>query len=571
MVFPLNLARGFALTALLAAPACALAATPPAPNVARLDIELSPTYGSDGAANGVAVRYAYHPVAGNTTPLVLDLDTLEPSLERATDVVSDLVVSDDRGPLQLADAVKQKKANGSTYQEWKASRATEGTVKVSYRMPVARSITAKRGPVYDLQAAGGGIAGGYIGFLVLPDTAGGSFATHVAWKLKPGAMAVSSYGEGDYQGTYTPETLLGTLFEAGPVNTYRMPGQANDGGVSVYALGLPKDQLKGTGDWTARAHAAEIKAFQLHDKPYRFMIRSYEGGANPSGRAAENSFMLYVPPGADPNTTMLHHTVAHEMVHSLAATMDKDQEAGDWYTEGLADYIAMIVPNAAGLYTPQEYAELVGSESAGYYTNAKRAIPNSEIPSTMWTGRNAWMIPYNRGSMYLADLDAKLKAHGSKSTVLSLANEMSRRIDGGAPSEGQTWVKVLSDGVGDWAVADWNAMMQGKVIYPAAGAFGQCMHATKQDVRIFDLGFSKPLRLTAGLPIGGLVKNSPAEAAGLRDGDVLQKSVDINVIATSLDKPIVLDVLRDGKPRTITYSPSGGTQPGVAWTSSCVK
>lgn len=561
---------GLAALSALAFASQAFPAPSSPPAIAKLDIRLPPTRSGDGTADGLAVSYTYTPAPGRTAPLVLDLDTLEPSLERGTDVVADLTVSDEHGPLPMAAAVRRE-SNGATYEEWKAPRPTAGTVKVSYRMHVAKNVATKRGPQFDLQAAGGGVSGGYIGFLVLPDTVGGSLDTHVTWGLKPGEMAVSSYGEGDYRGTYTPEKLLGTLFLAGPVTTHRMSDQPNDGGVTVYALGMPKEQLKSIGDWTARAHAAEVKAFQLHDKPYRFMIRSFVGSANPSGRAAENSFMLYLPPGKDPGTANLRFTVAHEMVHSLAATMDDDQDGGDWYTEGLANYLSMTVPYAAGLYTPQEYADEVNAESAAYYTNAKRSIPNSEIPTTMWTGRNAWMIPYNRGTLYLADLDAKLKAHGSKRTVLTLANEMTQRINHGAPSTGQTWVKLLTEQVGPWAIADWNDMMQGKLIYPAAGAFGDCMHAKKQDVRIFDLGFPKPLRLNAGQAIAGVVHGSPADVAGLRDGDVIQDSVDINPIASSLDLPVVLRVLRDGKPHTITFNPSAGTQPGLSWTSSCVK
>jgi len=78
------------------------------------------------------------------------------------------------------------------------------------------------------------------------------------------------------------------------------------------------------------------------------------------------------------------------------------------------------------------------------------------------------------------------------------------------------------------------------------------------------------VRLTAGAVIDGVVRGSAAERAGLRNGDVLDESVDINPIASSLDEPIVLHVRRAGVPVTITYQPSAGTQPGMAWTSSCV-
>ena len=548
----------------------AFADVPASSKVATLDLTLTPTRAPSGSADGMAVAYSFAPAPGAKAPLTLRLDTLEPGLERSTDVVSDLVVADDRGALALGDPVRRDTESGS-YQTWTAARPVVGTVQVSYRMHVARNIVAKRGPQFDLQAAGGGVSGGYVGFLALPDISGGTFKAHVQWKLLPGETAVSSYGEGNYAGTFTAEKLAGTLFLAGPLTTYRAPGQATGAGLGVYALGLAPEQLKSAGEWTARAYAAEVKAFNLtENRPYRFMIRSYDGGANASGRAGEQSFLLYVPPGADPGTNSLHNVVAHEMVHSLARYLEKEREDGDWYTEGIANYLAMTVPNAAGLYTASQYLDLVKAESAGYYTNAQRSVPNDKLAAIVWSGRNAWTLPYKRGSMYFADLDARLRAHGAQVTVLDLVNEVSARINAGAPADRHTWLDVLTRRAGQWAVSDWNDMMSGKVIFPAKGAFGACMQSRKEDVRIFDLGFSLPIRLVAGSTIGGLMQGSPAERAGLRDGDVLMTSTDINPVDESLDALVVLPVRRNGEPMTITFDPRRGTQPGLVWTSSCL-
>lgn len=535
---------------------------------AQLDVMLAMTQQADGHADGMAIRYTYKPAVADAVPMTLVLDTLEPGLERSTDKVADLALADDRGALPVGPAVRRKQGP-RTFETWTTTRPVEGTVHVSYRMPVAPGNVAKRGPQYDLQAAAGGVSGGYISILALPETTA-RFATRVHWELPAGAMAVTSYGEGDYTGTFTADEFTGTLFLAGPVKSYRPAEQAKDTGLEVYGLGIPERQLQAAGGWAAAAYAAELKAFKLGGQPYRFMIRSFPGGTNASGRAAEHSFMLYVPPGDDPDTTKLHYVVAHEMVHSLARYLEKEDVEGDWYTEGLANYVALTVPNAAGLYTPAEYLELVSAESAGYYTNAKRTLPNSALSGVVWSGRNAWLLPYNRGTMYLADLDAKLKTHGNHASVLDLANEMNARINAGASSDRHTWLDVLSRRAGPWAVGDWNDMMAGELIFPAQGAFGECLNASKKDVRIFDLGFATPVRLSAGATIDGVVKGSTAERAGLRNGDVLETSLDINPAASSLDMPVVLHVRRAGKPVVITYDPRGGSQPGLTWSSSCV-
>ncbi len=562
---------GCALVLVLISGTNAIADSSPSSKVATLDLTLAPTRAPDGVADGISVTYSFTPAPGSSAPVTLALDTLEPGLERSTDIIADLAVSDSHGALALGERTRRKTDAGS-YDTWTTVRPPSGPMQVSYRMHVAHNLVTKRGPQFDLQAAGGGVSGGYIGFLLLPDISGGVFNAHVHWKLSPGETAVSSYGEGDYEGTFTTEKLTGTLFLAGPVVSYKAPGQTEGAGLGVYALGLPQERLKATAEWTARAYAAEVKAFRLAgNRPYRFMIRSYDGGVNPSGRASEQSFLLYVPPGGDPGTNFLHYTVAHEMVHSLARYLEKENIDGDWYTEGVANYVAMTVPNAAGLYTAAQYLELVRGESAGYYTNARRTVPNDKLAATVWLGRNAWLLPYTRGTLYFADLDAKLKAHGAKVTVLDLINEMSRRIDDGEPSDRHTWLDVLSKRTGPWAISDWNDMMSGKVIFPAKGAFGACMQSRKKEVRIFDLGFASPVRLIAGSTIGGLVKDSPAERAGLRNGDVLVTGTDINPAAQSLDKPVVLNIRRDGKPMTITFDPRNGSQSGLEWVSSCLR
>jgi len=537
----------------------------------RLNVTISPTHAVNGQADGLDISYTLSGASEPAGPLTLELDTLAPGLQRTSDMVSDLNATDRLGALPLGAPVITSGKAGE-FQTWTTARSPQGDVRVSYHMHVAKNAAVKRGPQVDLQSTGGGVSGGFVGFLLLPRVAGSAFATRVDWTLAAGEIAVSSYGEGAYEGLFTADQLRGTLFLAGHVVTYRAPGQRHDGGLSVYALGMSQENIKDVGDWTARAYAAEIKAFKIdREEPYRFMIRSFTGSANPSGRAAEHSFMLYVPPGANPGTTVLHSVVAHEMVHSLTRPLEKENIDGDWYTEGVANYLSITIPYAAGLYTSREYLELVKAESAGYYTNALRSLPNSKFAETVWSGRNAWLLPYNRGSIYFADLDAKLKAKGLNTTVLDLVNEMSRRIDNGEPSDHSVWLSVLAADAGPWAISDWEAMMSGRVIFPASGAFGKCMQSIRTNVRIFDLGFSSPIRLTAGSVIGGVVKGSPADVAGLRNGDVLVTGTDINPAAESLDADVSVTVMRAGKTRSISFQPGSRKQEGVSWQDACKK
>src|SRR4051812_145743 len=142
-----------ALTVLPAASAFAMA--PGKEPLAQLDATIATTQHADGKAEGVAVSYTYKPAAATAAPLTLELDTLEPALERSTDTVTDLAVSDERGAVPVGAAIRRKDG-ASTYQAWTTMRPVSGAVHVTYRMAVAPGKVAKRGPQFDLQAAGGG-------------------------------------------------------------------------------------------------------------------------------------------------------------------------------------------------------------------------------------------------------------------------------------------------------------------------------------------------------------------------------------------------------------------------------
>jgi predicted metalloprotease with PDZ domain len=496
--------------------------------------------------------------------LDLMFDTLAPSLLRTSDQVTALHVSDDKGMVALQPPALRRRDDG-TFQVWSTTRPTAGVVHVAYVVPVAAAKTSKRGTQIDLQAAGNGLSGAFVSFLLLPDNHGRPFHVHVHWQLPAGQMAASSYGVGDYAGDFTTDELDNTLFLAGPLKTYSDSGHGNP--FSVYALGLPANQLKAAARWTTRAYQAERKAFHVPvSQPYRFLIRSYDGGPMHSGRSSHDSFLLYLPPGADAGSIDLHSLVAHEMVHSLMKDFDDAPgDEGDWYTEGTADYFSITLPWKTGLYTAQQYVGLVNSEAAEYYDNALRAVPNKRISRVMWSGRNAWMLPYGRGAIYLADLDAKLRLHHANVTVLDLINATSERIEHGTPATNAAWKAVLKDKVGAWAMVDWRHMMAGHLIMPASGAFGSCLIGETTQVGLFDLGFAKPVRVTAGSRVSGVVKGSNADKAGLRNDDAITRSIDINPIAASFDSPIHIPIRRGASSMVISYKPCSKLVQAMKW------
>jgi len=490
-------------------------------------------------------------------------DTLQPALQRTRDQVTELVVEDAVGRVPFHAPIEQKQ--GDTLNEiWQSTRAVQGTLHVSYYVPAAMPLTSKRGPHIDLQAAGNGLSGTFVSFLLLPAVKG-DLESQVHWDLPAGQSVVSSYALGDFNRLMTLSALRTTLFLAGPLQIY--PSAPPKGGISFYALGISSEELADIAGWASKAYDAERVAFHGDEgEPFRFLVRSYAGGPIMSGRADLGTFMLYMPAGIKPNPLKLHSLIAHEMVHALIKDLDDAPgEEGDWYTEGTADYFAIVLPYKARLYNPCEYVTVINQEAAMYYTNALRNVSNVDLTKIMWSGRNAWTVPYARGALYLADLDAKLKQHHAPMTVLDLVNQASRRIRTGAPATNKTWRDLLASRAGQWAVSDFDSMLQGTLLLPTSGAFGESVNSAPIQNGFFDLGFTIPMRLNAGSEVERVQPGSPAAGAGLRDGAILTQDLDLNPFYRSFRDQVTLQVTQDNVQKSFTYDPHTGSYPGLQW------
>jgi predicted metalloprotease with PDZ domain len=530
-----------------------------------LTLQLRPTYARPGQASGLAVTYSLTPPSAKPRLLDLLFDTMTPYLVRGTDQVTSLVVTDGQGPVAFAQPIVRTK-DGQATQHWQASRLVTGTVHVAYRVPVAQAIAPKRGPHLDLQAAGGGLAGAGVGFLLLPNLAD-SFTLHLSWQLPAGATAASSYGPGNQTVRTAADQLANAQFLAGPL--YRYPAQLTSQGFSVYGLGKTAAEMDAPMAAAERVYDLQRQAFGgSATQPFKFFFRSYLGSPFSSGVASPGAFMLYLPPSVSVAEVKERATVAHEMVHAWGVNLKAPPLLDDWYSEGIADYFALTLPYAAGLYTPAEYLQLINTDASYYYTNARRLTPDRDVPASMWAGRNAWTLSYARGMLYFANLDAKLRQAGSSHSVLSFANELLRLQRAGHEPTAQDWVALLRREAGDWAVADWQAMVEGQLLRPVPGAFGAGVVSQAVKTGFFDLGFAEPLAMQAGKRIKGLVAGSPAALAGLREGDELTEAVDISPIYGSFHRPLAFTVRRGSALVPITYLPRSGQVEAWEWVAA---
>lgn len=520
------------------------------------EIHLSPDLDKAGKAVGLHVQYSVQYETNQEHNLKLLFNSLHPYLDRTTDVITQLSVTDTQGAVTYR-AYPDTSINDLNLQVWKGNRAVKGkTIKIDYHIPVAVSIPKRRGPHIDLQATGGGLAGAFTSFLLYPETLT-SVDLSLKWHLPKGFIAVTSKGENDCQIKTDLGDLMFCQFIVGKMFTY--PDKGRDKGFSLYALGRKSDEMKQAAVWVEKVYAHLRNRLNGNsESPFRIFIRTYDGGPLASGVAVMGGYTLYLPPTEDATTADIHSLIAHETVHAFVGSLHAQEGEDDWYSEGIADYLCMVLPLEAGLYTPVEFGKLINEEAALYYTNAIREVSEKDISSVKWSGRNAWSIGYSRGAMYFANLEAKLKRTHSQATVVGLINQITQQAQAGEYVTKDTWEKLLATSVGQWAVDDWRRMLSGKLIVPEPDIY-EGYTVKKITTGLFDLGFAKPMKVQKGEIVQGVDPNSEAAKAGLQEGDEILASININKTYTSYSNTLTIPVLRKGRKYTITFQPRKGS------------
>jgi predicted metalloprotease with PDZ domain len=486
--------------------------------------------------------------------VIANTDTIANTLTglKATDASGEvpLTVKDDPVAIQYA-------------RHWLAGRAVKGDLTVTYRAPVDNTPPPRgSGPPYSLRTEGGGVSGVGNTFILLPEGRK-PYRVALRWDLKAlgaGASAMSSLGEGDVRLEAGPvERLHRTLFMAGDMR--RVPEQVKATGFSAAWLGDPPFDPRPLMGWADKLHGWMSGFFQdPSEPPYRVILRFNPINAG-GGAALNNSFLLTWGETAK-NPEGLKGTLAHEMIHTWTAS----GLGGQWYGEGIAVHYQALLPLRAGMLTPADYLEDINDTARRYYTNALNDTPDGEIAARFWEDTRIRTLPYDRGALYFAVLDGKIrKASAGQRSLDDLIREMVRRRRAGENVPEAGWVDLLVKELGDEGRRVHADMLAGRLMLPDSDAFGPCFTRTTAKFRRFDLGFEPKSLVGDVKTIRGLKPDSEAAKAGLKDGDVVTYSVAMDSVQGDQKRLLTLKVTRDGRTFPITYLPRGETVDAYQW------
>lgn len=397
------------------------------------------------------------------------------------DRVKDLTVTDANGPVPMKVEDDPVNPGGFPfYRHWRAERAVSGPISVSYRM-MSFTGTATPGPQFDFYSHGGGISTGGMAFFVLPQNIPAADLS-VKWDLSDlakGSTAASTYGAGDIKLKAAPEQLAQAYYLAGPIGHH---AKSKDADFNAYWLGKPAFDPKKELAWVADAYDY-MRDFWKDPKAgkYTAFIRALPGTGG--GTGLQNSFMTGVAPGTeDPAKTGPRGTLFHEIGHMFIGDVSSGQNSGTaWFAEGLNVHYTRLLMLRSGMAPVEDYVRDINGSATSYYSNAYRNTSAAELSRIGFSSGigagSAQNVAYTRGSLYFADIDAKIRAKSNGARTLDdIIKPLFARRSAGEAITPTILVDAFVAEIGPAARDEFEAVIiRGETITPDANAFGPCL------------------------------------------------------------------------------------------------
>ncbi|MDH0867346.1 hypothetical protein [Mitsuaria sp. GD03876] len=468
---------------------------------------------------------------------------------------------DDQGELPLTIEDEPPTPTGH-YRRWLPARATSGDVRLRYgTAPRVVDAKTRNGPLFDLRSEAGGVVGAGIYFLA-PPAGEQRYRLSLRWNLDrvpTGWRGVSSFGEGPRTAEATSEMLGFSYFAAGPVRSE--PAEV-DTAFALYWLATPPFDTAGLARDIRQLYDHMARFFDDSGAPYRIFVRGnpYPAGG---GTAGNRSFMFgYGVGGQTSSGDDLQMLLAHEITHNWPRMNVGEHGETAWYSEGTAEYYSVLLARRAGVIDLAKFQRVINEHAAGYYTNPFLALSNVEVGKRFWQDARAQRVPYGRGFMYLARVDALLRAKtAGRQSLDDLVRQVLRRQRAGEKVGNPEWVAMVTAILGDDARKDFDAMVAGERLEIPPNSFGPCFApAAKREVP-FDLGFDE-MRLAS---VNGLRSDSGAARAGLADGDEIVRMTPIREVKNDPAKTISVTYRRGGEERTVSFLPRSAGVPSTEW------
>jgi hypothetical protein len=532
----------------VAAPASASASAPaPAPKRPSLDVRIAPfTEGELGM----------HVV------ITADSDVAMRAWSRSNSTLGSIDV------IEVRDALGRVGIS-PTRAGWMLARAPEGPVTFRYDLHLRATERSPALAIFSDRFVAHGEA-----LLILPEALDDvRVHTSIAIDGAPlhAAKAASSLGVGELRSAERPGRFLRhATFMAGSLGTAIL--DASEGHDEAAWLGYTAFDVRAVVGELAQARTGFADYFRSgYEVPMTYFV---VGEARPLGHfrvaARAESVVLSVGAG-EPWSAPLRVAVAQQMLHTWIGGVlwvgpaDAEHEAeAAWFVDGVSRFLAVRLLRRFGLLSPGEARDAVVAALSEQATSPYGGQPNVRVAAQ--NDRTSRALLAARGALYAMRVDGEIRrASGGKRSIDDVLHALyARAREAGNALPASAWVDAVARELGA-AAAPMHAKLidEGAAVVLADDALGRCFRAAKTTYARFEIGFDDvrteddPMHRVAGV-----VAESAAARAGLRDGDILESS---DAEGSDPDRPVKLRVSQAGVAREITYTPRGSAHAGTAF------
>lgn len=388
-----------------------------------------------------------------------------------------LVVEDSQGdvPFELKDAPSQM--GGVDYLGMYFNRLVNGTIHVSYRLfPRILPEGYRSSPYYDFRNEPFGLNGSTLFSLILPKT-DEVMHVHFSWDMSAmpeGTRGILSIGEGDIDAELNTWGLRFILYTVGVMDCYE------EGKFGVYWFGTPNFEVIPTAKKLGKIFLYMKDFFRDPDPSFRVFLRRDPFEKSNGGSACPHAFISGYSEYGGMDPQFWYSVLVHEMTHSWTLIDDTNVGTATWFLEGATEYYSTILPLRAGLSDEETTLAAINNKATErYYNNVYREMPNMEIPKIQWKDRRAQTVPYGRGFVYLANVDAQIRRAGRGSLDdLVIGHSVSNMITLEEVEE------FINSRLGEKGMKEYEDMKAGKLLVPDPDIFGSQFRTVRDTITL---------------------------------------------------------------------------------------
>lgn len=395
----------------------------------------------------------------------------------------------------------------------------------------------------------------------------------LTWKgFNPSTWSLASshgIGPGPFVVNSTADAFRHAVFIAGDFTVFERTALGSSVRVAVWGNdwgSSPSD----FADQCSRIVEIERAFFEDRDRP-PYLITLIPVGTNDGrshslgGTGLVNSFALFMQPGArldqGPEDGMsVTWLLAHEMFHEwngMTVRLAQPERRGYWFSEGFTDFYARRLLARNGVLDDDAFIASWNRRLAEYATHPERSATAARIEEAFWSNRNVQSLPYVRGDVIALKVDHAIrKSSQGQHSLDDLMRDLVRRS---RQEQHEFSVNDLLAEIEHWSDAATAAEIRATALDGARlelpeDVFGPEYRLLPADIPCFELGFDFE-RTRATKVITGLVPDSAAARAGLREGDTVRG---FSVAFGQVDTPVVVTVSdNSGSVREVKYLPQG--------------